>query len=213
MADLAADRGRAEIRAAGRPAPFRRGEWLITAGTSSDEVMLVETGLLKVLLPGFGVEPLVSLFGPGDLIGELGVINELPRSAHVIALSPGLAVHLAASAFLRLRTLSEDVRALVDQTGLKRQRDADDRQLAHTRDVPARVASVLFKWVTERGRPTDAGLRLEGLSQRDLADAVAASEKSVETALGGLRAKGLLRTARLCFIVPDPTALARTLDR
>ncbi|GAA1333463.1 Crp/Fnr family transcriptional regulator [Saccharothrix algeriensis] len=213
MPDHPPDRGRAEIRAAGRSAPFRKGERLITAGTPSDEVLLVESGLLKALLPGLGVEPLVSLLGPGDVVGELGVINGRPRSAHVVALSAGRAVHLAASAFLRLRAQSEDVNALVDQTGLKRQRDADERQLAQTRDVPARVASVLLKWATELGRPTDAGLRLDGLSQRDLADAVAASEKSVETALGALRARGLLRTSRRCFVLTDPSALARSLDR
>ncbi|MEU4802608.1 Crp/Fnr family transcriptional regulator [Actinosynnema sp. NPDC023587] len=212
MPDHAADRGRAEIRSAGRLAPFHKGDRLITAGTRSDEVLLVDLGLLKALLPGPGVEPLVGLLGPGDLMGEIGVINGRPRSAHVIALCEGRAVHLAASTFLRLRARSEDVRALVDQTSLKRQHDADDRLLAHTRDVPLRVAAVLLKWVTERGHRTEAGLRLDGLSQRDLADAVAASEKSVETALGGLRARGLLRTARMSFTLPDPRALARILD-
>ncbi|MEV0681190.1 Crp/Fnr family transcriptional regulator [Actinosynnema sp. NPDC050436] len=212
MPDHAADRGRAEIRSAGRSAPFHKGDRLITAGTRSDEVVLVEAGLLKALLPGGEVEPLVSLLGPGDLVGELGVIGGRPRSAHVVALRAGRAVHLAGTTFLRLRAQSEDVRALVDQTSHKRQRDADERHLSQTRDVPLRVAAVLLKWVTEQGHRTDAGLRLDGLSQRDLADAVAASEKSVETALGSLRSRGLLRTARMSFTLPDPRALARLLE-
>ncbi|MBW4721744.1 Crp/Fnr family transcriptional regulator [Saccharothrix obliqua] len=212
MPDHAADRGRAEVRAAGRSAPFRRGDRLITAGTPSDEVLLVESGLLKTLLPGHGVEPLVGLAGRGDLTGELGVVHGRPRSAHVVALSAGRAVHLAASAFLRLRDQNEDVRALVDHTILKRLHDADERRLTQTMEVGSRVAAVLLKWVTEQGRRTDHGLRLDGLSQRDLADAVAASEKSVETALGGLRARGLLRTSRLSFTLTDPPALSRLLN-
>ncbi|GAB3300316.1 helix-turn-helix domain-containing protein [Parasphingorhabdus pacifica] len=100
-----------------------------------------------------------------------------------------------------------DVRELLDETWRKRQQNADDRQLAQTRDVPTRVASALLRWAKEFGRTTEQGLLMRGLSQKDIAQAVCASEKTVEAVLGDLRNAGLLRTERLRYWLPAPHAL------
>ncbi|WP_162185658.1 Crp/Fnr family transcriptional regulator [Lentzea aerocolonigenes] len=208
MDDSPGARGRAALRAGRRPRPFRRGEHLITAGTPSDEVLLIESGLVKVVLPtGAAREPITGLYGPGDLLGEIGVTSGAPRSAHVIALVAGAAWHVAGSQFLVLRDENPAVRRLVDETWRKRQRNADENQLRQMRAGATRVAMCLLSWASEFGTEIDAGLELRGVSQQDLAHAVAMSVKTIEPFLHVLRARGLLKTSRLCYRLPDPDGL------
>ncbi|MBP2334305.1 Crp/Fnr family transcriptional regulator [Saccharothrix coeruleofusca] len=210
MSENPAERGLHALRAAaGRRRRFRKGDILITAGDTSDEALLIESGLLKVVLPCDGHDPLVSLVGPGTLVGELGLIWQQPRSAHVIALRDGEAAYLAARVFMRLRQENEDVRTLVEYTAYQRQVDNDARQLAQTRGVFPRVVGCLLRWSAQHGRRTEEGLVLEGLSQREIAQAVNASERRVETLLKSLRESGLLRTRRLRYVLPHPEELAR----
>lgn len=192
--------------------PFQRGDRLITAGADSDEVLLVESGLVKVvLLARDGTESIVGLLGRGTLLGEAGVMGCQPRGAHIVALVAGRAVHLAGSTFLRLCNEDEGVRGLVDHTWRKRQQDADYRQLTQTRDVSTRVAMYLLRWARDLGGKSNGGLLLRGPSQRDIAQAISASEKSVEAALALLRGAGLLKTSRLTYLLTKPEALEQQL--
>jgi CRP/FNR family transcriptional regulator, cyclic AMP receptor protein len=202
-----AERGRAALRAAGTLRDFAVGERLINAGDLSDEVLLLDSGLVKVVLPtGREREPIAGLYGRGDLLGELGVTEGAPRSAHVIALVAGAAWHVAGSRFVASRASNPDVQRLVDETWRERQRNADDHQLALVRPVPVRVAMCLLRWARAFGDESDGGIELRGVSQVELAQAVAASVKRVEEALQVLRRAGLVRTGRLWFRVdPDAT--------
>ncbi|MDT7787589.1 MAG: family transcriptional regulator, cyclic receptor protein [Pseudonocardiales bacterium] len=196
------------MRTGRRPRQFRRGEHLITAGTSSDEVLLLESGLVKVVLPTSDArEPITGLYGPGDLLGEIGVTTGAPRSAHVIALVAGTALHVAGSHFLALRDNDQDVRRLVDETWRKRQHNADENQLRQMRTGAPRVAMCLLTWAREFGTQVGSGLELRGVSQQDLAHAVAMSVKTVEPFLHVLRERGLLITGRLWYRLPSPDGL------
>ncbi|MEU0880766.1 Crp/Fnr family transcriptional regulator [Lentzea sp. NPDC005914] len=208
MDDSSADRGRAALRAGRRPRPFHRGQHLITAGTKSDEVLLIESGLVKVVLPTSDArDPITGLFGPGDLLGEIGVTSGAPRSAHVIALVAGTALHVAGSHFLALRDDDADVRRLIEETWRKRQRNADENQMRHMRTGAPRVAMCLLSWAREHGVQVGSGLELRGVSQLDVAHAVAMSVKTVEPFLHVLRSRGLLVTGRLWYRLPAPDRL------
>lgn len=210
MDDAAADRGRAALRSGRKPRPFRRGQHLMTAGTSSEEVLLLESGLVKVVLPTADArDPITGLFGPGALLGEIGVTTGAPRSAHVIALVAGSAVHVAGSHFLALRDEDPDVRVLVDQTWRTLQRNADENQLRQMRTGAARVAMCLLSWAREFGVEVGSGLELRGVSQQDLAHTVAMSVKTVEPVLHALRDRGMLETGRLWYRLPAPDRLGQ----
>jgi CRP/FNR family cyclic AMP-dependent transcriptional regulator len=208
MDDVSANRGRAALRSGRKPRPFRRGQHLMTAGTSSEEVLLIESGLVKVVLPTADArDPITGLFGPGALLGEIGVTTGAPRSAHVIAIVAGSAVHVAGSHFLALRDEDPDVRLLVDQTWRTLQRNADENQLRQMRTGAARVAMCLLSWAREFGAEIDSGLELRGVSQQDLAQAVAMSVKTIEPFLHVLRDRGMLVTGRLWYRLPAPDRL------
>jgi CRP-like cAMP-binding protein len=202
------------LRASGRTVNFRRGERLLTAGTTSDRVLVLQVGVVKVVLPTRdGSESVIGFLGAPDLIGERGVMSRQPRSAHVVALTAGSAIHVAAGTFLRLRASSPDVFELVDGVLLHRQEQADVRHVAAAYDVTGRVAVSLLRWARDFGQRTEHGLLMRGMSQRDIAQAVTASEKSVEVALRVLRKAGLLHTGRLSYVLTDPAAVEEQFDQ
>lgn len=202
------------LRESGRTAGFTRGEYLLVAGNPSDEVLLLEAGVAKVVLPARdGSESVLGFLGAPDLIGERGVMSCQPRSAHVVALTTGRIVHVAARTFLRLRSEHVDVLDLVDRTLLRSQERADARQLAAVLNVTARVAVSLLQWAGDFGQQTEDGLLMRGISQRDIAQALTASEKSVEVALRALRSAALLETGRLSYLITNPVELRQRFDR
>jgi CRP-like cAMP-binding protein len=66
------------------------GQILMKQGDFSSELIAIEEGTAKVEKDGVVVADL----GPGDLIGEIGLLSRDPRSASVIATSPMLVFKL-----------------------------------------------------------------------------------------------------------------------
>jgi CRP/FNR family cyclic AMP-dependent transcriptional regulator len=180
-------------------------------GDLSGEVLLVESGVVKVLLrTANGLDVLTGLLGPGALLGESGVLGSCRRSATVIGHRDGIATHVPARTFRDLASGDQDVRALADATQRQRLLNADRRQLTlASADVRARMAAQLLDWVQVVGERTEDGYAIRGLSHRDLAAAVLASEKHVDAVLAELRAAGLLRTGRMSFFLTDLPGLVR----
>ena len=62
-------------------------EVLFVAEDTGDGCYRIEKGLLKVsMVSGSGAERIIAIFGTGAIVGELSVLDGLPRSATVLAL-------------------------------------------------------------------------------------------------------------------------------
>ncbi|MFI9382402.1 Crp/Fnr family transcriptional regulator [Kutzneria sp. NPDC052558] len=204
---------RGRLRALGRPAGFRGGDLLCVAGEDSDEVLLIESGSVKVVLPGLnGADSIVGFYGPGAVLGEMGVLSGSRRSATIVARSSGLAVHVDGPRFLALAKENPEVLRFV--TDLLRQRLslADRRQeYRASMDVPARLARQLLDLAHELGERVGPGFVVRGVTQAELAQLVTASPKSVEHAVSLLRQDGVLVTDRRYYQIVDADALERKL--
>ncbi|EWM10916.1 LigA protein [Kutzneria sp. 744] len=204
---------RAKLRAHGRPAAFRGGELLCRAGEESHEVLLIEAGSVKIVLPGQnGVDSILGFYGPGAVLGEMGVLSGASRSASIVARTHGRAVHVEGQRFLALA--DEDPEVLRFVTDLLRHRLslADRRQeYRASLDVPARLARQLLDLARELGERAGAGWVVRGVTQAELAQLVTASPKSVEYGLALLRQEGVLLTDRRYYHIVDADALERKL--
>jgi CRP/FNR family cyclic AMP-dependent transcriptional regulator len=69
------------------------GTHLVRAGEIPDAMFVVTRGLLRVEVPG------APTLGPGEIVGELALIDRAPRSADVVAVEPTTVVVLGAKAF------------------------------------------------------------------------------------------------------------------
>ncbi len=77
------------------------GQMLMKEGDYSVELIAIEEGTADVIQGG---ETIASL-GPGDLIGEMGLLERKPRNADVIASSPMRLIKLT---HWEIRRMSED---------------------------------------------------------------------------------------------------------
>jgi CRP/FNR family transcriptional regulator, cyclic AMP receptor protein len=63
------------------------GDVLFAAGDAGDGCYLLEQGMVKVVVTSStGDERIIAILGPGAVVGELAMIDRLPRSASVVAL-------------------------------------------------------------------------------------------------------------------------------
>src|SRR3954470_1220922 len=67
---------------------LQSGDSLFRAGDPGDGCYRIQTGLVKIVVASRqGEERIISLLGPGAIVGELSIIDGEPRSASVIAVS------------------------------------------------------------------------------------------------------------------------------
>jgi CRP/FNR family cyclic AMP-dependent transcriptional regulator len=70
-----------------KPVHLVAGQVLFVADDPGDGCYRIEEGLLKVsIVSGSGAERIVAILGAGAIVGELAVLDGLPRSATVLAL-------------------------------------------------------------------------------------------------------------------------------
>ena len=92
------------------------GQMLMKEGDYSVELIAIEEGTADVIQGG---EKIASL-GPGDLIGEMGLLERRPRNADVIASSPMRLIKLT---HWEIRRMSEDTVNRIKATIEERRRD------------------------------------------------------------------------------------------
>lgn len=197
-----------ELRKLGTRTHFDRDEILITAGAPSDHVLLIEQGLVKVLLPGKGRELIAGIYGPGELIGEQGVVFSETRSATVVAHTRVAATRVPGRLFRHYVERNPAVLGALYGILRDRLRKADHRQLSLVfQDVSTRVARQLLAWSETLGTPTADGVVISGLSRKDLSQCVGAGETTVDAVLKDFTFRGLVRTHWRKYVLPSPQRL------
>jgi len=79
------------------------GTLVLKEGDNAREMFVVLGGELEVLKRGpHGGEARVAMLGPGDWVGEMSIIDVMPRSASVRALAPSLLLRISAEDLDRL---------------------------------------------------------------------------------------------------------------
>ena len=82
------------------PVCLRVDQVLFHAGDAGDGCYCVDDGLLKVtMLSTSGSERILCFLGPSAVVGELSMIDGLPRSASVVAVRPAALSFLSRAAF------------------------------------------------------------------------------------------------------------------
>ena len=99
---LLPDRDLAELAAGGRTVEVAAGTVLMAEGDPADAMVVVLDGEVEVSRNGSGPHVLLNVCTRGDLLGELGVLQGLPRSATVRARTAVRVHRIGADALDRL---------------------------------------------------------------------------------------------------------------
>lgn len=205
----------AAIRSSSRPRRFAAGSTLMFEGQPGTEVLILVTGRVKVTyLTRDGRELILDFRGPGDLLGEMAVLDGSPRSNSVTALEEVEALSVSSDQFKAMVARSPTLAHQLLQNMMRRFRDADRKVVefggSHT---TARVAARLVEMVERFGTASSRGYVIDlRITQDELAGWTGASREAVAKALQTLRRLDLIATDRRQLTVLDLEGLERQRD-
>jgi CRP-like cAMP-binding protein len=203
---------RDQLRARGGRRRFRAGATLMHEGQIGEEVFLIESGRVKVsCTTQDGREVVLRFCGPGDLLGEIAVVDREPRSGTVEALEPVEALAIAAGEFRAFLESHPSAALQLLRMITHRFRDADRKRIEFAASQTlGRVAARLVELAERYGEPSDDGIVIDlRLSQEELAGWTGSSREAVAKALHTLRELNLVITERRRITVLDLEGLAR----
>ena len=188
-----------------------RGGLVLIQGDRGDALYLVAEGQVKVVLSGEdGREVILSVLGPGSVFGEMALLDDEPRSAHVVAMDRTSLFVLRREDFqARLRSSPEVAIGLLRELSRRLRRADDTIGSLVLRDVNGRIAHLLLEMASEEG-----GNRIgRKLTHSIIAQMVGTSRETVSRTLSALTASGVLTMNRREILLHDLEALRKAAQR
>jgi len=175
---------------------------LITEGDQTDSMYVITEGEVKVYCnDGSGKEVILNILGPGEYFGEIALVDDQPRSASVMTLTPTRVTMITKTNFKKwldenpdmsfnlIRALTKQVRALTDSV----------KNLA-LMDVYGRVAHTLLDLAED-----EDGVKVvkQKLTHQDIANMVGASREMVSRILKDLSTGGYITVDKKYIIINE----------
>ncbi|MGH8732288.1 MAG: Crp/Fnr family transcriptional regulator [Burkholderiales bacterium] len=183
-----------------------RSTTIMAGGDPTDSLYIVLSGRLKVMMSDAeGKEVILSILGPGEFFGEMGLIDDEPRSATVVTIEPCELLSIAKRDFKKALAENFEMSMAVMRGLVKRLREADRKigSLALL-DVYGRVARLLLdmaenvdgeKVVTKR------------LPKQDIAKMIGASREMVSRVMKDLQTGGYIEMRGSSIVIRDTIML------
>ena len=188
-----------------------RGTTIFAKGAPGESMMAVIAGRVRIgAVSADGRELTLNVIGPGEIFGEIALLDGKPRSADAVAIEDTLLLVVERRHFMPflLRDPSLVERLLGVLCDRLRRTSLALEEIALL-DLGVRLARVLLKLAADYGRAGAEGVRIDlKLSQRDLANLVASTRESVNKQLQAWRRDGLVEMAEGRLILRDRAALA-----
>jgi CRP-like cAMP-binding protein len=195
---------------------YEPGTILIRQGARSSHVYLLESAprgtsaCVKITATSEnGIETLLGIRAAGDVVGEIGVLGQRPRSATVTTCSPLIGHPIPADAFMSFLARRPHAWHAVSLMIADRLDWANHRRIDLAGyDVAVQIARVIIHILDLYGSCSsntgELGVRL---SQPELGSLVGASKEAAVKAVRRLREMGLIETGYRTIIVRDVTGL------
>jgi len=183
-----------------------RGTTVMASGDATDALYIVLSGRLKVMMSDAeGKEVILSIIGSGEFFGEMGLIDDAPRSASVVAIEPCELIGIAKRDFKKCLAENFEMAMGVMRGLVRRLREADRKigSLALL-DVYGRVARLLL----------DMSENVEGekivtkrLPKQDIAKMIGASREMVSRVMKDLQMGGYIEIRGSNIVLRDSIVL------
>lgn len=187
---------------------YPRNTFILRAGEETDALYVILSGRVKVLIPDEeGHEVILSVMGPHEFFGEMGLLDDQPRSASVETLEPCEMLRFSKTGFMNCLKDNFELAMVIIRNLVRRLRDADRKiESLALIDVYGRVARLLIemaedvdgKWIVQRAPP-----------KQEIAHMIGASREMVSRVMKDLQHKGLIRAEKRKIIVLDRQTMTR----
>jgi CRP/FNR family cyclic AMP-dependent transcriptional regulator len=186
---------------------LKRGATIFSRGDPGNSMIAVISGTVKISVSSAeGRSAILNLIGPGEIFGEMSVLDGQPRSADATANSsceifvidrreflpfvrshPALAMKFIELLCTRLRWTSDQVEQVILQ------------------NLPGRLASALIR-LTEKHKSSPAG-RTIAITQQEISEMVGMTRESINKQLRAWAARKWVRLEHGAIVVLDTESL------
>jgi CRP/FNR family transcriptional regulator, cyclic AMP receptor protein len=199
-----------EVFALGKPKRFRKGETLFQQGDAGDCAYLILSGAVKIsIVSAAGREIVFAYLSVGDLVGDISVLDECPRTASATAAEPVDALVIHGADLQRQMADSPELSHAVIRFLCARLR-ATNELLESDRSFQTgpRLARGILRLLREHGHGGEHDAHLDfAINQTDLGAFVSLSRENVNRQLKDWARAGLLEVKAGKIIVKDREAL------
>jgi CRP/FNR family cyclic AMP-dependent transcriptional regulator len=190
-----------------REKDYPKGSVILFEDDPGDSLFIVREGRVKVVLVGEdGREVILGVLGIGEHFGELSLIDDQPRSAHVIAMEDSQLLVLRREDFRR-RVESSPAVAWSLLTELSRRLRRADGKIGGLvlLDVPGRIAALLLDFAGESGSDQID----KPLTHQTIAQMIGASRETVSRSMRDFQDAGWIAVERRRIRLADRGALEK----
>ncbi len=195
-----------------RSVRYRANTNIFHEGDEGATLYVILNGAVKVFIPALdGREVVLAVHRKYDLLGEMSLLDDHPRSASATTIEDTEAMSLSRSDFLSvLDRYPQAQRAIIDVLVARLRATNQSIQDAYLLDVPGRLARRLLTIADEHGEVTEQGLDI-GLkvSQQELANMIGASRVAVNKQLQSWRKSNIVDVNRQRVTILNRAELER----
>jgi CRP/FNR family transcriptional regulator, cyclic AMP receptor protein len=191
---------------------YRRGQLIFQRGDNGSSLMAVLRGRVRISsVSGEGKEVTLNVISPGEIFGELALLDGKPRSNDAAATEDTLLLVVERRHFIPFLAKNADLTLrLLAVLCEKLRRTSMALEEIALFDLPVRLARVLQKLAVDYGRPGPGGTRIDlKLSQRDLSNLVASTRESVNKQLRTWREDKVVELEDGFIVLRRPAELDR----
>ncbi|WNK00958.1 EAL domain-containing protein [Thalassospiraceae bacterium LMO-JJ14] len=106
---------------------YKAGDVIFRRNEPGDHAYFIERGSVDVIIEKDGADFVIAQLGPGEIIGEMSMIDDAPRSADVIATADTELIVIQRSRFIKPLTSADPMMNLILRVVLTRFRSAQNR--------------------------------------------------------------------------------------
>jgi CRP-like cAMP-binding protein len=175
---------------------FAPGTVVFREGEPSDVVFLLQSGRIRLFKQVGAMERSLRVVRPGDLFGELALLEGSRRQSTAVALDESLALGFDHATFHQVAQENPDVGLRVIEQIVRRLRDAEDQiEILMVRDHQSKVVVALMKLAQrELANPDQSGGQVTlQISPLELSAQVGLDVEVVKRVVSQLRETGYVR--------------------
>jgi CRP-like cAMP-binding protein len=193
------------------PHRYDKDDYLFWEGEPAEWLVFVTDGQIKMIKHSeSGRETILATFGPGQIVGEVGVLVGDVYPATAQALEPASTLSLRRNDYVELVRRHPDLAwALIEELGHRLQRAHETIRSLAVEKVERRVARVVLRMANTAGeRLEDGTVRISvPLSRQDIADMAGTVIETAIRAMSKFQKQGLIETREGLIVLLKPHQL------